>query len=217
MGDKWQSSSSENPRVWCTPFLCSIWLQNLIFYLFLLSVMTLDIVSWKHHVWQLSGAFMVANPLVLLMTQTGWKINANHFLVYANQLNFASDMLVSLCSCLVVWTNLCLKKPQLRWHSGKSGNETRKARVTYLRNLGGSWVMFHYFVHRSFSLSDFVADVQEMIKPVLTAYSKVTLVVLRRNPLVHWTSMIADCTNEMGWLCITPTFSWSTSLKICRL
>ena len=45
--------------------------------------------------------------------------------------------------------------------------------------------MFHYFVHRSFSLSDFVADVQEMIKPVLIAYSKVTLIILRRNPLIH--------------------------------
>jgi len=40
--------------------------------------------------------------------------------------------------------------------------------------------MFHYFVHRSFSLSDFVADVQEMIKPVLTAYSKGDVETLKK-------------------------------------
>jgi hypothetical protein len=34
----------------------------------------------------------------------------------------------------------------------------------------------HHFVHRSFSLTDFLGDVQEMIKPVLTAYSKVNFV-----------------------------------------
>jgi hypothetical protein len=34
--------------------------------------------------------------------------------------------------------------------------------------------MFHHFLHRSFALYYFVADVQEMMNPVATAYSKVT-------------------------------------------
>lgn len=61
-------------------------------------------------------------------------------------------------------------------------------------------------MHRSFSLSDFVADVQETIKPVLTAYSKVTRVLLTRNSFFVWTSVIADCPNEMGRLYITSFY-----------
>lgn len=38
--------------------------------------------------------------------------------------------------------------------------------------------MHNHFVHRSFSLTDFVADAQEMINPVLVAYSKVIFVLV---------------------------------------
>jgi hypothetical protein len=68
--------------------------------------------------------------------------------------------------------------------------------------------MFHHFVHRSFSLPDFVADVQEMIKPVLTAYSKVTLLLLRRNSLIRRASMIADCPTDIGWLYAISYIYW---------
>lgn len=68
--------------------------------------------------------------------------------------------------------------------------------------------MFHHFVHRSFSLPDFVADVQEMIKPVLTAYSKVTLLSLRRNCLVGQASVTADCPTDFGWLYIFLYIYW---------
>jgi hypothetical protein len=100
----------------------------------------------------------------------------------------------------VVGMNLFLKKPLLQLHSRKSGNETPKACNLALNNSGGSLIMFHHFVHRSFSLSDFVANVQEMIKPVLTAYSKVTLLLLRRNSLIRQASMIADCPTDIGWV-----------------
>jgi hypothetical protein len=73
--------------------------------------------------------------------------------------------------------------------------------------------MFHHLLHRSFSLSDFVADVQETIKPVLTAYSKVTLVLIRRNSFFGWTSKIADCPNGMVWLYITSLYIFWWKLK----
>lgn len=40
--------------------------------------------------------------------------------------------------------------------------------------------MFHYIFRRSFSLPDFVADVQDMIRPTITAYLKVFVTSLNR-------------------------------------
>jgi hypothetical protein len=73
--------------------------------------------------------------------------------------------------------------------------------------------MFHCFVHRSFSLTDFVADVQDTIKPVLTAYSKVTFILLRINPSIHCDLLIILM---ICWLCITPTksFVWQHATEV---
>jgi hypothetical protein len=63
----------------------------------------------------------------------------------------------------------------------------------------------------AYSLSDFVADVQETIKPVLTAYSKVTHVVLTR---IFWG--ISACSLEIIGQISQPVSNIFLSQKISQ-